>query len=142
MTHDELIQKAVEQLKSNKLTRDMLADPQVRDAVVVYFKIRPHSNCMLTLDSKTGEQINAYFTPDPLLLEYYDHCRLPKEAEELVRAVHSGRMDYFSEGATQPLPPSHSELLAILRRRCPGWSDADYERALTSALSKFPSHAA
>ena len=141
MTHDELIQKAIEHLKANKVTEEMLSDPQVREAAVLYFKIRPHSNCKLTLDSKTGEQIDAYFTPDPLLREYMDHCRLPKETDELVREVHSGKLDYFSQGATQPLPPSRSELLEMLKRRCPGWSDADYERNLTSALSKFQSHA-
>jgi hypothetical protein len=140
MTDDELIQKAIEHLKPNKVTEEMLSDPQVREAAVVYFKIRPHLNCMLTLDSGTGEQISKYFTPDPLLREYMDHCRRPKEAEELVRAAQIGQLDYFSQGATRPLPPSRSELLEMLRRRCPGWTDADYERNLASALSKFQSH--
>ncbi len=74
MTHEELIQIAIEQLKDNKVTREMIADPIVRDAAVVYFKIKPHANLKLTLDSKTGEQIEYLYTQDTLLPEYYDHC--------------------------------------------------------------------
>lgn len=100
MTHDELIQKAIEQPRANKFPPEMLLDPRICEAAVVYFKIRPHSNCMLTLDSKTGEQIGAYFTTDPLLREHYDHCQLPKEADELVREVHSGRLGSSEHSVT------------------------------------------
>ena len=136
MTRDELIQRAMEQLKGNNVTCGMLADPQVRDAAVVYFKIRPHSNCMLILDSQTGDRISGHFTTNPLLREYVDHCRLPMEADEIAKAVHSGDMDYFANDATQPAPPARAEMLEMLERRCPGWSGVDYERAFIAALSK------
>jgi hypothetical protein len=135
MTHDKLIQKAIEQLKDNKVTKEMLESPHVRDAAVVYFKIRPHSNCLLVLDSQTGEQITAHFTSDPLLKEYMSHCRLPKEAHDLAKEIHNGDWDRFSEVAAEPTP-DHVELLKELERRCPGWSEADYERALADGLSK------
>jgi hypothetical protein len=77
MTHEELVQKAIEQLKNNKVTQDMLESPHVRDATVIYFKIRPNSNCMLVLDSQTGEQITAQFGNDPFLKEYMSHCHVP-----------------------------------------------------------------
>jgi hypothetical protein len=76
MTHEELIEKAIEQLKNNKVTKDMLESPHVRDAAVVYFKIRPSSNCMLVLDRQTGERITAHFGSDPLLKEYMSHCHV------------------------------------------------------------------
>jgi hypothetical protein len=135
MTHDELIQKAIEQLKDNKVTKEMLESPHVRDAAVVYFKIRPHSNCMLVLDSQTGEQITGHFSSDPLLREYMSHCRLPKEADDLAKEIHNGDWDRFPELAAEPTP-DHVELLKELERRCPGWSEADYERALADGLSK------
>jgi hypothetical protein len=75
MTHDELIRRAIEQLKENKVTSAMLESPHVRDAAVVYFKIRPDSNCMLVLDSQTGEKIVGYFSNEPFIPEYMSHCR-------------------------------------------------------------------
>lgn len=74
MSHEELIQTAIKQLKeNNKLQEHMLESPRVRDAAVVYFKIRPDSNVMLVLDSQTGEGITAHFSPDPFLIEHMRH---------------------------------------------------------------------
>ncbi len=72
MTHEELVQKAIEQLKeNNKIPSNVLESPHVRDAAVVYFKFRrSDTNCMLVLDSQTGELITAHFGPEPLLREY------------------------------------------------------------------------
>jgi hypothetical protein len=70
MTDDELIQKAIEQLKRNKVEKGMLESPLVHDAAVVYFKIRSGSNIsyvMMVLDRQTGEQLNATFGPNPFL---------------------------------------------------------------------------
>ena len=135
MTHEELVQSAIEQLKRNKVTPDMIESPHVRDAAVVYFKIRPHSNCMLVLDSQTGEQITGHFSNDPLLLEYVSHCRLPKEADALAKEVHNGDWNRFPEMASEAAP-DRVELLRELERRCPGWSGADYEKALADSLLK------
>ncbi len=90
---------------------------------------------MLVLDSQTGEQITASFTSDPLLREYMSHCLLPKEADGLAKEIQNGNWDRFSELAVEPAP-DHAELLKELERRCPGWSEADYERALADGLSK------
>jgi len=90
---------------------------------------------MLVLDSQTGEQIIAHFGNGPFLKEYMSHCRLPKEADDLAKEIHNGDWDRFSELAAEPAP-NHAELLKELERRCPGWSEADYERALANGLSK------
>ena len=136
VTHEELIQIAIGRLAArNKVAQDKLADPQVRDAAVVYFKIRPHSNCMLVLDSQTGEQITAHFGPDPFLQKYMSHCLLPKEAEKLAKEIRNGNWNRFSELAVEPAP-DRAELLKELERRCPGWSEADYGRALADGLLK------
>ena len=73
MTHNALIQQAIGQLAENKVGKDMLEDPHIRDAAVVYFKIRPDSNCMVVLDSRSGEQISAQFSDKPFLKEYMNH---------------------------------------------------------------------
>ena len=72
MTHDALIQQVTSQLAQNKVSKDMLEMPQVRDAVVVYFKIKPDANVEMVLDSHSGEQISAKFAPlsQPFLREY------------------------------------------------------------------------
>ncbi len=75
MTHNELIQKAIEHLKNNKVEKDMLESPLVHDATVVYFKIKSktgsYSYVMMLLDSQTGEQLNANFGPRPFLRRSY-----------------------------------------------------------------------
>jgi hypothetical protein len=72
MTHDALIQQAIGQLAQNKVGQDKLEMPQVRDAAVVCFKIKPDSNVQMVLDSHTGEKISASFRPlsQPFLKEY------------------------------------------------------------------------
>lgn len=78
MTHEELVDEAIEQLKKNNISKDMLGNPVVRDAAVVYFTIqadstsKPDSNGALVLDIQTGEQISARFSSDPLLKEYVE----------------------------------------------------------------------
>jgi len=74
MTNEQLIERAIEQLKDNKVRKDMLESPRVRPAAVVYFKIHPNQNVMLVLDKESGEQITAYFGSDPFLKEYMSHC--------------------------------------------------------------------
>jgi hypothetical protein len=78
LTQEELVNKAIGHLKNdNKITKDMLESPVVRDAAAVYFLIRadprkaPGSNCALVLDSQTGEEISGQFSgKDALLKEY------------------------------------------------------------------------
>jgi len=72
MTKDELIQKAIECLKKNKVEKDMLESPRVHEATAVYFKMKdqpssPDSYIMMLLDSQTGEQLSTHFAPDPFL---------------------------------------------------------------------------
>ena len=138
MTHDEIIQKAIEHLKENKVTKEMLDSPRVRERTVafVWFKISEHSNCRLMLDSQTGELLSREFSSDPFLEEYISHCRLPGEAHNLAREIHEGHWDRFPELGTDPAPV-HVELIRELERRCPGWSDADYEKALSDSLSRY-----
>ena len=70
MTHDALTQQAIGQLAQNGVKKDTLENPQVRDATVVYFKIRPDSNVKMVLDSHSGEQISADFSDKMFLKEY------------------------------------------------------------------------
>ncbi|MGA3266995.1 MAG: hypothetical protein ABSE16_09255 [Verrucomicrobiota bacterium] len=72
LTHDALIQQAIGQLAQNKVRKDMLEMPVVRDAALVYFKIKPADNVEMLLDSHSGEQIFAKFAPisHPFLKEY------------------------------------------------------------------------
>jgi hypothetical protein len=138
MTHDEIIQKAIEHLKENKVTKEMLDSPRVRERTVafVWFKISGHSNCRLMLDSQTGELLGRQFSSDPFLEEYMSHCLLPLEAHRLASEIHEGHWDRFPELGTYPAP-IHVELIRELERRCPGWSGADYEKALSDSLSRY-----
>ena len=138
MTKDELIQKAIEHLKENKVTKEMLADPHVRERRVafVWFKMHGHQNCQILLDSQTGELLGQQFGPDPFLLEYVSHCRLPKEADRLAGEVRDGVWDRFPELGIEPAPV-HQELIETLEKFCPGLARADYEQALADSLSKL-----
>jgi hypothetical protein len=136
MTHEELIQRAIEHLKENKVTKETLSSPRVREVKVafIWFKIRDHSNCRLMLD--TGELLGREFSTEPLLHEYFYHCRLPREAHMLAREIQNGDWDRFPAGGTEPAPV-HDELIKELEHRCPGWSKVEYEQALTDSLSKL-----
>jgi hypothetical protein len=71
MTHDALTQQAIGQLVAqNKVGKDKLENPQVRDATVIYFKIRPDSNVRMVYDSHSGDQISADFSDQMFLKEY------------------------------------------------------------------------
>jgi len=70
MTHDSLVQQAIGQLAQNGVKKDILENPQFRDATVVYFKIHPDSNVRMVLDSHSGEQISASFSDKMFLKEY------------------------------------------------------------------------
>ena len=68
MTNNQFVKKAIEQLKThNKIEEDKLESPLIHDAKVVYFKIRPSNYVMMVFDSRTGEQLNASFGPNPFL---------------------------------------------------------------------------
>lgn len=138
MTHDELIQKAAEHLKQNKVTKDMLESPRVRERTVAFvlFKITGHSNCRLMLDSQTGELLSSEFSRDAFSEDFVSHCSLPKEAHRLAGEVQDGLWGRFSHLGTAPAPV-RAELIHELERRCPGQPKDDYERLLTESLSRF-----
>ena len=138
MTKDELIQKAIERLKENKVTQEMLSEPHVRERTVAYvwFKMRGHSNCQLMFDTQTGELLGRMFTTDALLPEYVSHCQPPKVADRLAAEVRDGAWNRFPELGTEPAPV-HQELIKELEKFCPGLTPADYEQTLADSLSKL-----
>lgn len=138
MTKDELIQKAIERLKENKVTKEMLSEPHVRVRTIAYvwFKMRGHRNCQLMFDAQTGELLGQMFTTDALLPEYLSHCSLPKEADRLAAEVRDGVWNRFPELGTEPVPV-HQELIKVLEKFCPGLDRADYEQTLADSLSKL-----
>jgi hypothetical protein len=138
MTKDELIQKAIECLKENKVTKEMLSEAHVRERTVAYvwFKMRGHSNCQIMFDTQTGELLGRLFSPDAFLPEYVSHCRLPKEADRLAGQVRDGVWNRFPELGTEPAPV-YQELINELEKFCPGLAPADYEQALAASLSKL-----
>ena len=137
MTHDELIQKAIEHLKRNKVTKEMLDSPRVRERTVafVWFKISGHSNCRLMLDSQTGELLSSEFSRYAFSEDHVSHCYLPKEASGLAGEIRDGLWGRFPCLGTEPIP-IHDELIAELERRCPGLPKEDYEKVLSESLSK------
>jgi hypothetical protein len=137
MTHDELIQKAIEHLKSNKVTKEMLESPRVLERTVAFvlFKISGHSNCRLLLDSQTGELLSSEFSQDAFSEDYKSHCSLPKEASRLAGEIQEGLWGRFPYLGTEPAPV-RAELINELERRCPGLPKGDYERALSEKLIK------
>src|ERR1039458_10843437 len=106
MTHDEIIQKAIEHLKENKVTKEMLDSPHVRERTVAFvlFKISGHSNCRLMLDSQTGELLSSEFSRYAFSEDYVSHCYLPKEASGLAGEIQNGLWGRFPHLGTEPAP--------------------------------------
>jgi hypothetical protein len=138
MTKDELIQKAIECLKENKVTQEMLSEPHVCERTVAYvwFKMRGYRNCQIMFDTQTGELLGKMFTTGALLPEYVSYCQLPKEADRLAAEVRDGVWNRFPELGTEPAPV-HQELIKALEQLCPGLPSADYEQTLADSLSKL-----
>jgi hypothetical protein len=60
MTNEEIIAKAWEHAKVIGMRHELLHDPSVRDAAIVYFQTqKPDEKVEMVLDSKTGEFIGA-----------------------------------------------------------------------------------
>jgi len=141
MTKDELIQKAIEHLKENKVTKEMLADPHAceRKVAFVWFKMPGHRNCEIMFDSQTGELLGRKFSCYSFLPEYVSYCELPRVADRLAAEVRDGVWNRFPELGTEPAPV-HQELIKQLEKFCPGLDHADYEHTLADSLSKLGIH--
>jgi len=136
MTNSELVQIATAHFEDRGRHKEALDCPRVRESVAVYFKVKPRGNCLVVLDKNTGEIIHSICTlRDALLPEYGPHLWLPNEARTLVEESRKGIWDKFPEGASEPAV-SRADLIKALALRCPGFSSAEYERALTEVFQE------
>ena len=130
MTDAELIQVAIRHFEKCGTNKRMLDSPYVRETAIVYFKNKPRGNCMVTIDTKTGEIVGAMWTmSEALHPEYEPHIRLYNTACSIAKQSREGAYERFPEGGTEPMV-FHSGLFEELARLCPGWTHADYDSAL------------